>query len=385
METVIAVPTSRSTNPFTPTFGTSPALLVGRGPVIQEFADALDDGPGAPGRALLLSGQRGVGKTALLNALEDEAKQRGWLTISETALSGLVDRMTTDHLPRLLAEHDPRGNVERRFSGFSAPARLGGVNFDTGKRHQPAPSLRSQLTELTDHLARNGTGVVVTIDEIAPETLADLRAIAATVQHLFREDRPIAVIMAGLPQSVEALLDASGITFLRRAMHRPLGAVSRAAAARGLAVPVEEAGRSWEDAALSQAVKATRGYPYMLQLVGFHSYRAAGQVIGVTEVAAAVSRATRDVSSLVHRPTISSLTAVEVAFLEAMAQDEGPSLTAEIAQRMGKTTVYVGQYRRRLLDKHIITAPERGVVSLAMPGMREHLRGEISAGELDFW
>lgn len=375
----------RSANPFTPTFGTSPALLVGRGPVITEFADALDDGPGSPARALLLSGQRGVGKTALLNALEDEAKKRGWLTISETALTGLIERIRTDHLPRLLAEHDPRGNVERRFSGFTVPARMGGVSFDTDKRHQPAPTLRSQLTELSDHLAKNGTGVVITIDEIAPDTLEDLRAIAATVQHLFREDRPIAVIMAGLPQSVESLLDASGITFLRRALHHPLGAVSRVDARQGLQVPVAEAGLTWSDEALDQAVEATRGYPYMLQLVGFHAYRAATGQICAAEVDAAIDRATRDVSSLVHRPTISSLTAVEVNFLEAMAEDDGPSLTSEIAERMGKTIVYVGQYRRRLLDKHIITAPERGLVALAMPGMREHLRGEVTPRGLDFW
>lgn len=375
----------RSINPFTPTFGTSPALLVGRGPVITEFADALDDGPGAPGRALLLSGQRGVGKTALLNELEDEAKKRGWLIVSETALTGLIERISTDHLPRLLAEHDPRGNVERRFSGFSAPARMGGVSFDTGKRHEPTPTLRSQLTELCEHLARSGTGVVITIDEISPDTLEDLRAIAATVQHLFREDLPIAVIMAGLPQAVESLLDASGITFLRRALHHPLGAVSRDAARRGLEVPVTQAGLAWSDPALTQAVEATRGYPYMLQLVGFHAYRTAVDTIDTRKVTAAIDRATRDVSSLVHRPTISSLTAVEVRFLEAMAEDEGPTLTANIAERMGKSAVYVGQYRRRLLDKHIITAPERGLVALAMPGMREHLRGEITGHGLDFW
>ncbi|MGP6173312.1 ATP-binding protein [Corynebacterium sp. A21] len=375
----------RSLNPFTPTFGTSPALLVGRGPVIQEFADALDDGPGAPGRALLLSGQRGVGKTALLNALEDEAKSRGWISISETALSGLVDRFTTDHLPRLLSEHDQHGNTERRFSGFTAPGGLGGLRFETGPRHLATPSLRSQLTQLCDLLAPHGTGVLLTIDEISPETLKDLRAIAATVQHLFREDRPVAVVMAGLPQSVEALLDAPGVTFLRRALHHPLGAVSRIDARHGLAVPVIEAGKSWNEPALAQAVAATRGYPYMLQLVGFHAYRNAATVIEVADVQGAIERATRDVSSLVHRPTVSSLTAVEVAFLEAMAADDDLSATGDIAARMGKSAVYVGQYRRRLLDKHIITAPERGYVGLAMPGMREHLRGEVAGGGLEFW
>lgn len=376
-------------NPFTPTFGTSPALLVGRTPVIEEFGYALDDGPGAPGRALLLSGQRGVGKTALLNELEYEARRHGWLAVSETALPGLVDRITTDHLPRLLAEHDPRGGTQRRLTGITAPARLGGLSFESEERHRATPSLRSLLTELTDLLGRHGTGVVLTIDELSTDTLADLQLIAATVQHLFRENRPVAIIMAGLPQSVESLLDASGITFLRRALHRPLGAVSRADVQEGLTVPVSEAGLDWAPEALEAAVASTRGYPYMLQLVGFHSFRIAeaggGAVIDREAVQQAVERAVRDVSSLVHRPTISSLTAVEVAFLQAMAVDDGPSATADIAERMGRTPVYVAQYRRRLLDKHIITAPAHGLVTLAMPGMREHLREGEHGGTVDFW
>lgn len=35
-------------NPFRPTFGFSPPLLVGRDHVIQDFQDGLRDGPGAP-------------------------------------------------------------------------------------------------------------------------------------------------------------------------------------------------------------------------------------------------------------------------------------------------------------------------------------------------
>ncbi len=376
-------------NPFTPTFGTSPALLVGRTPVIEEFGYALDDGPGAPGRALLLSGQRGVGKTALLNELEDEARRRGWLAISETALPGLVERLTTDHLPRLLAEHDPRGGTHRRLTGVTAPARLGGLNFEAEERHQATPSLRSRLTGLAEVLQPHSTGVVLTIDELSTDTLADLQLIAATIQHLFRENRSVAVIMAGLPQAVEALLDAPGITFLRRALHHPLGAVSREAVREGLVVPVEEAGLRWDAEALETAVDSTRGYPYMLQLVGFHAFRltetAGGGLIGTGAVGQAVDRAIGDVSSLVHRPTISSLTAVEVAFLQAMAVDDGPSATGDLAERMGKTPVYVAQYRRRLLDKHIIAAPGHGMVTLAMPGMREHLREERSGGVVEFW
>ena len=62
---------------FAPIFGTSPMAPVGRREIINEFRLALQSGSGVPGRAMLLAGTRGVGKTVLLNELEDTAKESG--------------------------------------------------------------------------------------------------------------------------------------------------------------------------------------------------------------------------------------------------------------------------------------------------------------------
>ncbi|MGB4745916.1 MAG: hypothetical protein WBH39_09675, partial [Candidatus Microthrix parvicella] len=53
-------------NPFTPSFGVSPPLLIGRDDVLARFGEALEDGPGSPGRATLYTGARGTGRTVLL-------------------------------------------------------------------------------------------------------------------------------------------------------------------------------------------------------------------------------------------------------------------------------------------------------------------------------
>ena len=45
--------------------GAAPSL-VGRVDLVSDFGDALDDGPGAPGRATIYTGARGVGKTVML-------------------------------------------------------------------------------------------------------------------------------------------------------------------------------------------------------------------------------------------------------------------------------------------------------------------------------
>ena len=79
-------------NPFRPSIGVTPPLLAGRDTEILAFGDALDDGPGAPGRATLYTGVRGIGKTVMLNEAESQARQRGWVVVTETAVPGL-DRM----------------------------------------------------------------------------------------------------------------------------------------------------------------------------------------------------------------------------------------------------------------------------------------------------
>lgn len=46
-------------NPFSPTFGTAPHILVGRADVLDEIRDTFGDGPHSPTRAVLFTGARG--------------------------------------------------------------------------------------------------------------------------------------------------------------------------------------------------------------------------------------------------------------------------------------------------------------------------------------
>lgn len=56
-------------NPFKPTAGKRPPMLIGRESVIEDFEEGLDNGAGAPGRFMLITGNRGYGKTVLLREL----------------------------------------------------------------------------------------------------------------------------------------------------------------------------------------------------------------------------------------------------------------------------------------------------------------------------
>jgi hypothetical protein len=368
-----------ASNPFTPTFGTSPPLLVGRDADLEDFHDGLLSGPGAPERATLVTGLTGSGKTVMLNAYEDVAGTEGWLVISETARPGLVERLAREHLPALLRQHDSR-QTESRVTGLSLPGGFG-ADREVRELHVPASSLRSQLNQLSDLLSERGGGVLITVDEVHRRGLEDLDALSAVVQHAFRERRPVAFAAAGLPAAVEDLIQLPGATFLRRADRRHLHAVGRDDVRRALQLPIRDSGRQVTDEALEVAVAGTGGYPFLIQLVGRHTWNTARDrvLIEVSDAVRGVDLARRKVGQLVHATALNDLSDVDRSFLAAMAIDDGPSRMGDVAARLGVDASYAGVYRRRLLTAEVIESPAHGVVDFALPGLREYLRDHAAS------
>ena len=362
-------------NPFHPGFGVSPPLLVGRDAVLHDFVDALENGPGSPGRATLYTGARGSGKTVMLNAVEDHARQQGWLVVSETATAGFVERITRQHLPRLLRDFDTAA-VRRHLRGITAPLGAGAVAWDTIEAHVVTAGLRNQVELLTDLLAEHETGVLITLDEIHRNRIEELRELATTVQHAFREGREVAFAGAGLASAISDVLNDDVLTFLRRADRHALSSVLAAEAARAFREPIEAAGRSVTSEALQAMVDGAGGYPFLIQLIGAQTWRRRPDepTISVDDAAAGVADAHQRLGSLVYEPALRGASDRDTAFLMAMAQDEGPSKMSDIARRLDVDANYASQYRLRLIAAELIVSTRRGYVDFALPYLREHLR-----------
>jgi hypothetical protein len=364
-------------NPFRPTFGASPPVLAGRDELVDAFAMSLVEGPGSPGRATIYTGPRGSGKTVMLNRAEVTARKADWLVISENATAGLIDRLVTDHLPTLLADRVGRRGRKTRLKGVSMPAGMGSAAWDTTDKHSPVPSLRSQLTALTGLLKRDGAGLLITVDEIHAGVPAEVRELASVIQHLFRENREVAFAAAGLPAALEdRLLRDDVITFLRRADRYLLGAVDLEDVLDALRRPIETGRRLITPIALETAAAATAGYPFLVQLVGYQIWRQdpSSETITLEHVEAAMPAVRRRLGTLVHEPSLADVSEVDRTYLLAMAQDNGPSRTADIAKRMGVNVNYASQYRARLIAAELVVQPARGLVDFELPYLREYLR-----------
>lgn len=365
-------------NPFKPSAGSTPPLLVGRGEVLDDFAAALADGAGAPGRLAFVTGARGVGKTVMLTKMGDVARAEAWVVIDETATGGLIDRLTRS----VRAARHETGVLDRpRTRGFSfGIATLGNISKDYELAPADPHDLRIEIGRLLDSPIMAGGGLLITVDEIHTIDTDELEQLAAITQHLIREDRNIALVMAGIPQAVDQLLADNAqrprvSTFLRRAEMVVLGKVDEAEVADSFLQTARDADRAWPAEIARECATATGGYPFMIQLVGYHTWRTAqGTEITNEHAQRGIAVARRKIGQLVHAPALQDLSDVDKTILVAMAQDDGPSRSSDIAQRIGKNTSYVSVYKGRLERSGLIEVLPNGTLSFSTPELREYLR-----------
>ena len=367
-------------NPFKPSAGRMPPILVGRDNIIEDFRDGLDEEAGSPFRLMRITGPRGVGKTVMLIEFRRIAEQQGWVTISENAYAGLTDRLLyriTDIDRRQAGDIDL--TIEPSAKAFGVEAKLGSLSIH---HKQQSPQLRDALENLTRRLNKKGKGLLITLDEAQAIETPDLRDIANAVQNLNENDLDFAFVFAGLPSIASVWINDKATTFIRRATPEQLGEVPLIEVSNALADSFANTHMTLTGEALRTATESTAGYPFLIQLVGFYIWRAAyrnhNRTLPVTvtqrDAEEGVKAALTRLGDTIHGPELDGLSPIDKTYLLAMAQDDGPSSTSDIADRMGKTKEYANVYRTRLLDAQTIKTVGYGQVDFAIPYLREYLR-----------
>lgn len=77
---------------------------------------------------------------------------------------------------------------------------------------------------------------------------------------------------------------------------------------------------------------------------------------------------------MVHGPALDGLSAMGRDYLLAMAQDDGPSATGDIAKRLERDLGYANVYRTQLIKEDIIYQSSYGYVDFKLPYLRDYLR-----------
>lgn len=355
---------------FQPTFGNRPEQYIGRDGVIEQFMAGLREPVGSRNRCTLFLGQRGMGKTALLLELSDRAQKAGYVVARVTAHEGMPQA--------IIEQFQLNGSKffnddKRKLTGVTAGA-MGfsfGLSFSEAAERQYG--FRSKMSLLCDKLAEKGKGALILIDEV--RTSVAMREVASAYQELVGDRKNVAIAMAGLPHAVSSVLNDSVLTFLNRAIKVELGTISTQLIRAYYEKAFRMIGITISDELLDRAALSTRGFPYLMQLIGYYviQYTPKGGTVTDDVMDKSEKAAMKDMEDNVFKPILTPLSDNDRVFLRALARCGGTATTSKLQAKLGKKGPAIQPYRKRLIEAGVIEAPRRGELVFAVPYLADFL------------
>ena len=374
-------------NPYAPGAGTPPPELAGRNDLIERAAIALDRiRAGRAARSLILHGLRGVGKTVLLNRIENDAEARGFARVKveapeERSLPALLIPVLRVALLRLDRGKRMRANLAkagRALAGFAKALKVKYKDIEVSTDFEPERGLADSGdldTDLTDLLASVGraaheyhTAVVLFVDELQYVREDQLASLIRALHSASQRQLPITMLAAGLPQLIGQMGRAK--SYAERLFEFvEIDRLDDEAARAALCVPAEKEGVAFAPEAIAEILRQTMGYPYFLQEWGRHSWNVAdASPISRADARRATTLALAELDAGFFRVRFDRLTPAEKRYLRAMAElGPGPHRSGDIAERLGKGVTSVAPVRSTLVAKGMIYSPAHGDTAFTVP------------------
>jgi DNA-binding CsgD family transcriptional regulator len=384
----------RVKNPFAPGAGTSPPALVGREEILENATVTLARvKEGRPAKSFLLVGLRGVGKTVLLNRIQEHAEASGYRTI-------FIEAPENKRLPALLIpplrqimlaldrgervnEYVKRGlrilkSFTLKFKSDMGDFNLG-LDIDPEAGTADSGDLETDLSELLvavgEAAKARSQPVAVFIDEMQYLNEDELSALIMAVHRVAQKSLPLLLVGAGLPQLVG--LTGKSKSYAERLFDFPrIGPLNRMDAKNALRTPIEKEGANIEEKALNGIYDVTQGYPYFLQEWGYHTWNIANSSpISLDDVKAAHSAVLQRLDDSFFRVRLDRLTPRERDYLRAMAElGPGPHRSGDIAESLGVDVHSVAPLRSGLIKKGMIYSPAHGDTAFTVPLFDEFMK-----------
>lgn len=374
-------------NPFTPGAGTPPPELAGRQKIIRQAEVLLKRvQKGRAARSILLTGLRGVGKTVLLNEINQLARQMKYQRIffeahDDKSLPALIAPQLRSLLYALDRIEGAREVVRRGLAvlrGFVGSVKLTygeipiGIDIEPEKGTADSGDLEIDLPELFvivgEAAKSRATSVVLLIDELQYFSEKELSSLIMAMHKVQQESLPIVLVGAGLP--VLTRLAGESKSYAERLFDFPeIGPLSKIDAALAISDPIRAEGESITEEAVAEVVNVTQGYPYFLQEWGYQTWNLAKvSPIEINTVQRASSKTIERLDKNFFRVRFDRLTNSEKHFLRAIAElGPGPQKMGDVADIMNLKIASLSPRRAQLIHKGMIYSPQHGEVAFTVP------------------
>jgi hypothetical protein len=342
---------------------------------------------------MLLTGLRGVGKTVLLNTIEQEAEAMGYKTIlteaHEQKSLGVLLALPLRKILFALDRAANAGNKAKRalavLKGFAGTVKVKVGEFELGLDIEPErgtadsgdieEDLPNLLLAVAEAAKEKNTAVAILIDEVQYLARQEISALIMALHKMQQKQLPLVFIGSGLP--ILPALAGDSKSYAERLLQFPvIGPLSKTDAAKALQDPVNEVGIKFTNEAIEEIFELTEGYPYFLQEWGYQAWnRANHSPIDLAMIQDTTARVIERLDENFFRVRFNRLTPTEKTYLRAMAElGPDPQRSSDVAHLLKAKPSNLGPIRSSLIKKGMIYSPAHGEMAFTVPLFDEFMR-----------
>lgn len=361
---------SKISNPFMPSFGRFPKIVIDQQEVLTDYLTGLATHD-AKYQTSLVYGTRGAGKTVfLLNVQRSLKKLDKWYFIRLNNGQGNLLFQLLHSLQRIagislvdLLKKVTSLNVLGNGITWHALQESNQIDYD------------EYLQILLKRLKKQRKSVLIGIDEI--EISDDVRAFGSEYQTLIGNEYDLSLLMTGLPSRISEVQNDNTLTFLLRSNRIYLSPLDEISITNSYEKAFSHGDREIDYMVLDKLSNAVQGYAYAFQTIGYYAWRYSQKTLKLDDKVyqQTIKSAKEELFRNAYERMYMDISKTDKNFINAIIKVKSDLISIKQLQKiLHKPVNYISVYRARLLDDQLISAPRRGYVKLALPFFAEFVK-----------
>ena len=372
----------RLINPYTPGAGLMPTYLAGREKLIKEAKESiLSLKSGYPQRPTAYYGLRGVGKTVLLNTIEEFALENNIIyehieIIEKRDFLLQLTNICRKFISRLNKIEQAKSLIDKALSAlenFKLTYTIGDSSISAEVNKKNFELLSDDLTELFvimgNAAKKSGDCIIFFIDEIQYAKEEELSSIINALHRTGQLRLPITFFVAGLNKILKQFSEIK--TYSERMFDfKEITSLNYEETKKAIIEPVKDLSVDYNEEAVKKIYNLTGGYPYFIQFFCDNLWRNIDKVNNITinDVNSTINSYFKRLDEGFFKFRFDRCTDKEKEFIQAMVKcGELPCTINNVAKILKKSVGSISPIRAQLINKGIIYSVKYGEINFTVP------------------
>lgn len=371
-------------NPYRPGAGLMPTYLAGRQPDIAEMENLFEAlCLNIPTQSVIFSGLRGVGKTVLINKLQEIAEEKGIFCkhieveerndfisqIASCSQAFLRKISTVEKFKSLIQK--PLDAVKALVVSFDPDNKVFSLSLQEKELYTSTnlvQSLTDVFTTLGETAAKTNSPICFFIDEIQYMKKEELSTLIAALYRANQLGYPVMLVGAGLPKIYSMLSEAKSYSE-RLFNYKEIGSLDMDQCRDAICKPAKKLDVSYDEAAVEKIIDITKGYPFFVQqLCQIVFQKKKGNMIDISDVKDSISEFFDILDNGFFKVRYERCTESDKKFIFAMvACNKLPCTISNVAMIMNRQVKSISTARAQLINKGIIYAVKYKELDFTVP------------------